>query len=94
MFLKRIAFTFSKTHHHLVIPYYNKGKIIFSWGFKHPVENPGAIQLAKDALKIENPEGFVYAFNNLIASINHEDFIEFANKTCDPQLVTAFESGM
>ena len=45
-------------------------------------------------MKIDNPEGFVYAFNNLIASINHEDFLEFANKTCDPELVKAFESGM
>ena len=30
-----------------------------------------------------NAEGFIFAFNNLISSINDEDFLEFARSTID-----------
>ncbi|CAD8067620.1 unnamed protein product [Paramecium primaurelia] len=86
MFLKRIASSFSKSHH-LVIPYYNKG-------YQHPIYNELVAGLVKDGLKIKDVDGFIYAFNNVIASINHEDFNEFANKTCDSELVKGFETGL
>ncbi|CAD8074826.1 unnamed protein product [Paramecium sonneborni] len=87
MFLKRIASSFSRSHHHLVIPYYNKG-------FQQPFNKSKTTEFVKEGLNIKDPDGFIYAFNNVIASINHEDFTEFANITCDSELVKGFETGL
>jgi len=43
---------------------------------------------------IPQNRGFIFAFNNLIGSINHEDFLEFADKICDKPLVKKFEEGL
>ncbi|CAD8070276.1 unnamed protein product [Paramecium sonneborni] len=86
MFIKRIASSFSKSHHHLVIPYYNKG-------IQNPINNRKALNFVTEDLNMKDPDGFIYAFNNVIASINHEDFIEFANQTCDSELVKGFQTG-
>ena len=63
-------------------------------GYQHPIYNELVAGLVKDGLKIKDVDGFIYAFNNVIASINHEDFNEFANKTCDSELVKGFETGL
>lgn len=49
--------------------------------------------LVKDTLQID-PAGFIYAFNNLIASIHHSDFQLFARQVCDSHLALAFEDGL
>ncbi|KAM3132391.1 hypothetical protein pb186bvf_015491 [Paramecium bursaria] len=41
-----------------------------------------------------NAEGFIFAFNNLISSINDDDFLEFARSSIDLQLARRFEDGL
>lgn len=62
-------------------------------GYKNPPFDVASRRLITKEYEFDE-SGFIFAFNNLISSLHHEDFYEFAQKTCDPQLVEGFKNGM